>query len=166
MKHTKYIVLTKELYGHWGIGFSLNEALLRCAASGASIAEVDMATKYVFRSPLPFAPADREATEEEADCWVGADGWVYWLRCNRWEVGSEPKNSPPPIQSFVNDFHKTSALAEFITASATDAASLNHIIKSIEHGHTMTTETKNCIDTIKNKIIAHHIEVGSPLGEH
>jgi len=101
MNH-KYIVLTRELYGHWGQGSTLAEAEANCLKTGATAKHLTHAKRYVFESIMPFAPNSREATESEADCWVGQDGGVYWVRCDRFSdhVGARCGDPAQAIYQF------------------------------------------------------------------
>lgn len=78
----RYIARTVGgLYGYWGAGRIEDEAIEKMRKSGAK--RRDPYRVYKFTSDLPFAPVDREATEQEADCWVGEDGSCNWIRCER-----------------------------------------------------------------------------------
>ena len=76
----RFIAAISNLYGHWGVGTTLGEALTNARKAGAR--KRDKFRTWQFTSELPFAPPDREATEEEADCWVGQDGSINWVRCD------------------------------------------------------------------------------------
>ncbi|MBW3597554.1 MAG: hypothetical protein KY475_09800 [Planctomycetes bacterium] len=68
--------------GAWGSGATQDEATDNdFRAAGAGNAKV-----YRFTSDLPFAPADRDATDDEADAWVDEYGGTSWVRCDREEV--------------------------------------------------------------------------------
>ena len=71
--------------GRWGAGDSLEAAVANYRKAGGSTARGAWKS-FSFVSGLPFAPTDREATDDEADCWVGGDGSIYWIRCERKEL--------------------------------------------------------------------------------
>jgi hypothetical protein len=84
MSHRRYIVLESKdgIWGHWGRGATLDEArenLRRAARRPGKARPADR--EYEFASDLPFAPGDREATDDEADAWIGQDGSLNWIRC-------------------------------------------------------------------------------------
>lgn len=65
--------------GSYGFGPTLKEASRKFSESGGD-SDVK-AVVYKFRSELPFAPANCEAREDEADAYVNQIGQVHWLRC-------------------------------------------------------------------------------------
>ena len=79
--HVRYIAMTTGFFGHWGVGGTQAKAVEKMRKSGAKTR--DHYRVYRFASELPFAPADREATDLEADCWIGQDGSCNWIRCKR-----------------------------------------------------------------------------------
>lgn len=64
---------------YWGLGSTADEAEKNWKASGGR--KRDRRALYEFRSKLPFAPRDRDATEEESDFWIGDDWMIYTVRC-------------------------------------------------------------------------------------
>ena len=71
--------------GHWGAGSTQKLAEGQLRKAGA--ANRHSRTKVIrFYSELPFAPSSREARKDEADCWFGNDGSIYWVRCEREDV--------------------------------------------------------------------------------
>lgn len=86
----RYLVIGRprgrgEYGGRWGSGETAKAATLNYRKAGGSTAK-DVSKMFRFTSELPFAPTDREATDAEADCWVGGDGAINWVRCEREEV--------------------------------------------------------------------------------
>ena len=79
----RYIAMTREFYGHWGAGTTIEEAKKNLKKSGGKIKNCRI---LKFTSKLPFAPANREANENEADSWIGRDGSTNWVRCEREEL--------------------------------------------------------------------------------
>jgi hypothetical protein len=73
-------------FGHWGAGKTMTEAkknLLKHAGK-TQFKELESTLKYIrFTSELPFAPPNRKANKNEADCWIGQTGCVYAIRCKR-----------------------------------------------------------------------------------
>lgn len=65
--------------GYWGAGSTLEKAKRNYRSAGGT------GNHFIerFTSELPFAPSDREADDDEADCWMGTDGFLYWKRCER-----------------------------------------------------------------------------------
>lgn len=80
-----YIVTSGGMYGHYGKGATLEEARKAWRKAGGRKAEGNV-RELLFISRLPFAPFDRNATEQEADAWIGRDGSINWVRCTREEV--------------------------------------------------------------------------------
>lgn len=93
---TRFMAVTNDgVYGHFGCGDTLEEALKTLKASGGEIRKRGDSfapkkgyalTAYKFTSEYPFAPYDREATEEEADCWVNDMGNICSFQCQREKV--------------------------------------------------------------------------------
>lgn len=84
--NTRYIVLGTDRHsmfgGVWGSGATLDEARKNFKkAKGKKIVHA-----YKFTSDLPFAPTNRPANADESDCWVGRDGSMSWVRCERAEL--------------------------------------------------------------------------------
>ena len=79
--YMRYVAMTRGYRGCFGVGDSLLEAVEMMRRAGAK--KKDDYKVYRFISHFPFAPADRDATDGEADAWVGADGSISWLRCER-----------------------------------------------------------------------------------
>jgi len=81
----KYIVTASQdgLYGHWGSGATVDEALAKLRKAARRRPKKANVRVCRFTSDLPFAPPDREARVSEADAWVGRDGSVNWVRCER-----------------------------------------------------------------------------------
>lgn len=80
--HELFIARSFDGYGgHWGVGASRNAAVEKMRAAGAK--KRDRYKLWRFYSELPFAPTDRDAHEDEADAFVGGDGTVNWIRCER-----------------------------------------------------------------------------------
>ena len=80
----RFIVIGR---GYWGAGETIRAATMKLKEAGGNPREDCFI--YEFRSELPFAPPNREATEEEADCWVDIAGCTTWVRCKR-ELIQEP----------------------------------------------------------------------------
>jgi hypothetical protein len=78
----RYIITSGGLYGHYGSGATLTEATAKWKKAGGKTKEGNYRVQR-FTSKLPFAPTNREATEHEADCWIGRDGSTNWVRCER-----------------------------------------------------------------------------------
>ena len=86
-----FIVMGGGMYGHYGKGATLEAAHAAYRKAGGKRRGV-MLTENRFTSELPFAPFDRKAEEGEADAWVGQDGSLNWVRCERELIGRyEPK---------------------------------------------------------------------------
>jgi len=71
----------KTIGGNWGVGATREEAVANARKAGAK--KRDKFRVWRFTSELPFAPIDRGAFNDEADCWVGQDGSTNWIRCER-----------------------------------------------------------------------------------
>ena len=88
--YERFIVTTTiGLYGHYGYGDTEEQALAECLKAGAKKREPKRVMK--FTSEFPFAPTKREAKATESDCWVGRDGSINWIRCDRVEDRIEEK---------------------------------------------------------------------------
>ncbi len=84
MTNEYYIALTGGLYGYWGVGCTPTEALENVPMGmGSKKSKKTVFTIERFFSQKPFAPTDRAAEDNEADAWVGKDGSINWLRCER-----------------------------------------------------------------------------------
>lgn len=79
----------RDGYGYYGKGNTLEAARKRWRAAGGRKCTQGY-KEFRFTSELPFAPMDRDATEQEADAWVTRYGELQWLRCNREELCHEP----------------------------------------------------------------------------
>lgn len=87
--HERFIALStgKGFGGYWGSGETLEKAKKNLKASGGHVGKKPGLRVFRFTSELPFAPAAcLQATDQEADCWVGQDGSMNWVRCQREEV--------------------------------------------------------------------------------
>lgn len=74
-----------EIGGVWGVGDTLDEArenMVKCAKGKWKHKARENCIVWRFYSELPFAPSDRDATEQESDCWFN-EGTVSWRRCER-----------------------------------------------------------------------------------
>lgn len=83
-----YIVVSGGIYGHYGKGTTLEAARSAWRKAGGR-KNGGGYRELTFQSELPFAPMDRSATESEADAWVGQDGGVVTVRCQK--VSLQPK---------------------------------------------------------------------------
>lgn len=79
----RFIAVIGSGSGYWGAGETKDQAIAKMRKAGCRLADVKKASIYQFSSELPFAPANREAEDDEADCWVGQDGSMNWIRCDR-----------------------------------------------------------------------------------
>jgi hypothetical protein len=79
MSYERYIVTSGSIFGHYGYGATLEVALRQWRKAGGKKKEGGYRVQK-FVSDKPFAPVYREATEAEADCWIGRDGSVNWIR--------------------------------------------------------------------------------------
>ena len=89
-KHQFVIVHTTGLYGYWGGGTTIDTAFRNAVTASGKTARMlrrqgGLRIK-VFTSDLPFAPCERDATEDEADAWMGQDGSLSWVRCDRHDL--------------------------------------------------------------------------------
>lgn len=93
----RYIVSTVGLFGYWGRGETLDEAMenLKRAARGSRerVTKKSQLRINKFTSDLLFAPVDRLAEDDEADCWVGKDGSLHWIRCERELIRDDPAST-------------------------------------------------------------------------
>lgn len=71
--------------GAWGAGKTIEESRRNFRKAGGS-GKTGASKTFSFESGLPFAPANREATETEADCYIDGAGAVCWIRCTRTEI--------------------------------------------------------------------------------
>jgi len=71
---------SKSYGGEWGVGKTIAHAITNLREAGGYLRHHII---YRFTSELPFAPRDRDCTDQEADCWVGRDGNMSWIRCER-----------------------------------------------------------------------------------
>lgn len=79
--NVRFIVMSTGQYGTWGAGETLAAAEAnRIKAKGK---RRDSVRVMKFESALPFAPSGRDATDNEADAFVGKDGTINWIRCER-----------------------------------------------------------------------------------
>lgn len=82
--HERFIVVCSDRFaGYWGSGSTLEEAIEKALDSLGENQLPANAKAYRFSSPLPFAPCDREATENECDAYVSANGTICWIRCEK-----------------------------------------------------------------------------------
>lgn len=79
-KNEFWIVMDAGMYGQFGKGATQNDARTAYRKAGGKGRKVRI---QQFESDKPFAPFDRQATEDEADAWVGEDGSTNWVRCKR-----------------------------------------------------------------------------------
>lgn len=71
--------------GYWGGGETVSEALGKLKKCSGKMPKDFVVT--MFESELSFAPSDRVALDGESDCWVGKDGSMNWVRCERTQLG-------------------------------------------------------------------------------
>lgn len=81
-----FIVISGSYCGYYGTGTSLSDARKAWHKAGGRSTDKGYRVEE-FTSSLPFAPRDRQATEKEADAWVGRDGSLNWIRCERVREG-------------------------------------------------------------------------------
>lgn len=82
--HKRYIAMSTDKYGgHWGAGATIDQATKALKKAGGNKKTEKL---FLFTSELPFAPPDRPAELHEADCWVGRDGSISWVRCEREQI--------------------------------------------------------------------------------
>jgi len=78
----KLIIVTKD---SWGAGETLTKAKANLKFSGGLLR--DPSITYLFVSPeLPFVEGAADAEEGQADAYVGRDGVIYWVRCEKIEI--------------------------------------------------------------------------------
>lgn len=78
-----YIAISGDFYGYFGNGFTEDEAKKNLRKAGGKIKGCRIEK---FTSELPFVGLDkRQANENEADAWIGKDGSINWIRCERAE---------------------------------------------------------------------------------
>ncbi len=80
----RFVAMSGGFFGNWGCGDTMDKAMETLRKAGGQLHD-DMRI-YRFTAKLPFAPADRDAADNEADCWVGSDGAINWIRCDREKV--------------------------------------------------------------------------------
>jgi hypothetical protein len=71
--------------GYWGTGSTIEKAKKQLRKAGGRLR--NGYNIYRFWSEKPFAPSERPANEDESDCWVGRDGSINWVRCEREQLG-------------------------------------------------------------------------------
>ena len=79
--YERFICRDLTMYGYWGAGDTAQIAYKNYVKAGGK--KKNDPTTYRFTAELPFAPSDRSAKPDEADCWVGQDGSMSWVRCTR-----------------------------------------------------------------------------------
>jgi len=79
----KYIAVS---LWYWGVGDTIEEANQNRKENGG---KDDKTYLYEFESELPFAPFDRDANDDEADCYIDKMGAINWIRCKYHEVDFE-----------------------------------------------------------------------------
>lgn len=84
-KHELYIVVS---FGYYGKGKTEVEAIKAWRKAGGRKVRAQ-GKRITFRgtSELPFAPFDREATEQEADLYLTKDGRLFYKRCEVEQLG-------------------------------------------------------------------------------
>ena len=83
--YERFIVQSGGLYGHYGLGETVDVARQNWRRAGGKKKEGNY-REFRFYGKLPFAPTDRDAKTTEADCWVNKDGSHTWQRCEREEL--------------------------------------------------------------------------------
>jgi hypothetical protein len=86
--HTRFIIMS---YGHFGVGATLDEAIVNHKKARRGQGRLPKDAKvlaFKYESPLPFCPVTetRDATEDEADAWVGRDGSTNYVRCSAQQI--------------------------------------------------------------------------------
>lgn len=82
----RFIAMSGDgLYGHYGVGETIDMAQRKLRAAGG---RSKGCVVFHFTSMMPFAPFYRDAHDNEADCWVGQDGALNWIRCEREKLNS------------------------------------------------------------------------------
>jgi len=74
--------------GEWAMGDTAEEAQKRLKTR-VKRSKVYATKLWRFWSELPFAPTDREATKEEADAYMTADGSLCSIRAEREMITDE-----------------------------------------------------------------------------
>jgi hypothetical protein len=90
--YERWLVTTGGMFGHFGSGATRDEAAKNWRKAGGRKTEGNYREQQ-FRSSLPFAPAGRAATPEEADAFISRDGTTNWVRCQR-VSDTEARNKP------------------------------------------------------------------------
>ena len=88
MKHHHYVTTvedTRDWLLHFGLGKPQAEADEDSQASCGK-RKMKKARRWVASSDLPFAPQDRDATEDEADVWVCSGHYIRAVRAELNEV--------------------------------------------------------------------------------
>lgn len=80
------LVISEGGYGYWGTGATVAEALVALRKSSGKRGNIKFLT-LMFTSELPFAPSDRTAYDGEADAWIGRDGSLNYVRCEKTDLG-------------------------------------------------------------------------------
>lgn len=83
-RYKKFIVKSHGLYGTWGAGNTRAEAEANRLKAGGK--KRDETSTYFFQSDFRFAPANRDANDNEADAYISADGTMHWSGCSREEI--------------------------------------------------------------------------------
>ena len=86
--HERFIAIS---LGYWGKGNTIDAAKSALRKAGGKSRGCVV---WKFTSELPFAPNDRDATEDETDCWVSRDGMLVSIRAKR-EIVEQPKQKKP-----------------------------------------------------------------------
>lgn len=84
--HLFFITMGSD--GYYGMGHTLTEARKGYRLHGGRHGKKGAPDyrEYVCISKRPFAPIDREATDEEADAWVTGTGGIRHVRCECHEL--------------------------------------------------------------------------------
>ena len=94
MKHHHYVTTVEDKIDwmlHFGLGQTQAEADQNCQTICGK-RKMKKARRWAAISDLPFAPQDRDATEDEADVWVNSLFGIYTIRAELNEVtGSKQK---------------------------------------------------------------------------
>lgn len=91
-RHERFLVMQSDdgCYGYYGIGTTRAEAVKQYRSGGGDGRK--RLHVWWFFSELPFAPPERDATDQESDMWLGRDGTQNWIRCEREQLSDK---SPP-----------------------------------------------------------------------
>lgn len=87
--YIRFIAVTiGQPYGYYAYGDTIPESVTKLwKISKKKKLDAKKYRVWKFRSELPFAATSkRKADENEADCWIGQDGSISWVRCEREEV--------------------------------------------------------------------------------